>query len=120
MMKIFSPDEILSCAKRQVEHSEKQRFVKPIIGLLALAIPVQMAHMLHEQSEALQVFLPMDEHFLLGVAFGVMFIVMSLIGGMGVAAILRKLKGIEYQVLKRLIELEEGTENKPIDHTPKG
>lgn len=113
MMKQFSPEEILSYAKRQVEQAEKQRFVKSIIGLLVLVMPVKVVFMLHEKSEALQVCLPLNEHFLLGVVFGVLFTMVSLFGGMLAVGILRKLKGIEHQVLKRLIELEEqGSENK--------
>ena len=112
MMKTFSPAEILAYAKRQVAHAEQQRFVIPIMGLLILSMPVWMVYALKDKSDTLGVFLPLDEHFLLGVAFGVMFIMMSLLGGMCVVGILRKLKGIEHQALKRLIELEEqGTEN---------
>ena len=106
-MKRFSPNEILSYAKRQVQHAEQQRFVTPIVGLLILSIPVWTVYALKENSDALQVYLPLDEHFLLGVAFGVMFIMLCLVGGMAVTSILRRLKGIEHQALKRLIELEE-------------
>ncbi len=106
-MRRFSPNEILSYAKRRVQHAEQQRFVTPIVGLLILAIPVWAVYALKEKSDALQVFLPLDEHFLLGVAFGVMFIMLCLIGGIAATSILRRLKGIEHQALKRLIELEE-------------
>ncbi len=106
-MKTFTPEEILSHARRQVEHAEGQRFVKPVMGLLILAIPVWAVYALKEKSEAVGALLPLDEHFLIGVVFGVMFIMMTLIGGLCVVGILRKLKGIEYQTLKRLIELEE-------------
>ncbi len=120
-MKTFSPDEILSYARRQVAHAEQQRFVKPVMGLLILAIPVWLAYTLKEKSEALGTFLPLDEHFLLGVAFGVMFIILTLIGGMCVVGILNRLKGIEYQALKRLIELEENqTENNTSELTSGG
>lgn len=113
-MKRFRPDEILSYAKRRVQHAEQQRFVTPIVGLLILAIPIWAVYALKEKSDALQVFLPLDEHFLLGVAFGVMFIMLCLTGGMAVTSILRRLKGIEHQALQRLIELEEEkTENTP-------
>jgi len=115
-MKTFSPSEILEYAKRQVAHTEQQRFVTPIIGLLILAIPVWMVYVLKDLSDRQGAFLPLDEHFLLGVTFGGMFIMLSLIGGMCVVGILRRLKGIEHQVLKRLIELEEqGTENNQVD-----
>ena len=116
-MRRFNPDEILSYAKRQVQHAEQQRFVTPIIGLLILAIPLWTVYALKEKSDTLQVFLPLDEHFLLGVAFGVMFIMLCLIGGMAVTSILRRLKGIEHQALKRLIDLEEKAENKPSERT---
>jgi hypothetical protein len=115
-MKTFTPEEILAHARRQVAHADRQRFVKPVMGLLILSIPVWMAYTLKEKSEALGTFLPLDEHFLLGLAFGVMFMMMSLVGGMCVVGILTKLKGLEYQALKRLIELEKKgtrTENEP-------
>jgi hypothetical protein len=118
MMKRFSPAEILAYAKRQVAHAEQQRFVTPIMGLLILAIPIWTVYALKEKSHALGAFLLLDEHFLLGVAFGVMFIMLCLIGGMAVTSILRRLKGIEYQALKRLIELEkEKTENQASEAT---
>ncbi len=114
MTKIFTPEEILAYAKRQVAQAEQQRFVTPVMGLLILAIPVWAVYAFKEKSDALQVFLPLDEHFLLGVAFGVMFIMLCLIGGMAVTSILRRLKGIDHQALKRLIDLEEREpENKP-------
>lgn len=117
MMRIFSPDEILSYARRQVQNAEQQRFITPIMGLLILGIPAWTVYALKETSEELHVFVPVDEHFLHGVAFGVMFIILSLIGGMAVTSIFRRLKGIEYQALKRLIELEDKTEHKPPEGT---
>lgn len=117
-MKRFSPAEILAYAKRQVAHAEQQRFVTPILGLLILAIPVWTVYALKAKSDTVGVFLPLDEHFLLGVAFGVMFIMLCLIGGMVVTSTLRRLKGIEFQALKRLIELEEKkTENQSSEAT---
>ena len=111
-MKTFTPSEILGYAKRQVAHTEQQRFVTPVIGILFLSMPIWMIYALKGPSDRLGTFLPLDEHFLLGVVFGVMFISMSLTGGMCIVGFLRKLKGIEHQALKRLIELEDqGTEN---------
>jgi len=107
-MKRYSPDEILSYAKRQVEHVEKQRFGIISTGVLLLGIPAYMIYLLHEKSEALQVFLPLDKHFLLGIFFGVMFVMISLLGALALVSVcFPKSNGIEHHTLKRLIELEE-------------
>lgn len=114
-MKTLRPDEILVYAKSQIAHAEQDRLATPvIIGLIILAIPVWGFYALKEDSDKLNAFLPFDDHFLLGVAFGVMFILLSLTGGVLVTFYFRRcLNGTEFQILKRLIELEQKVANKP-------
>ena len=119
-MKTPTPDELLTYARAQVKRADSVRPIIILNGALILILVVLLIMMFHDKSEALGEYLPLNEYFLLGMGFGVMFFLVATFGGLCLVVPLRKLKGIEHYALKRLIELEEGTENKPIDHTPKG
>ncbi len=106
-MRIFSPNEILAYAKRQVANAEKQRYMLPVFGILMIVALGLLISMLHDKSEALQTTLIADEKFLAGVAFAILFVIIAGIAGLGVAHLFSRLKGIEHQTFKRLIELEE-------------
>ena len=117
-MKTFTQNEILAYAKRQVANAEKQRYVLPVFGSLMLVALGFLIKMLHDKSEALQTTLVADEKFLAGVAFAILFVMFSGLAGLGVAQLLSRLKGIEHQTFKRLIELEKKeSENQPSDRT---
>jgi uncharacterized membrane protein YedE/YeeE len=116
-MKTPTPDELLTYARAQVRRADSVRPIMILNGVLILILVVLLIMMLDEKSEALGEYLPLNEHFLLGMAFGVMVFMVATIGGLCLVGPLRKLKGIEHHALKRLIELEEeGTENKNLEH----
>ncbi len=106
-MKTFTRSEILGYAKRQVANAEQQRYVLPVFGILMLVALGLLIKMLHDKSEALQSTLIADEKFLAGVAFAILFVMSAGVAGLGIAQLFGRLKGIEHQTFKRLIELEE-------------
>ena len=106
-MKRFTRDEILGYAKRRVQNAQQQRFILPVFSILILVALGLLIKMLHEKSDALQTTLIADGKFLAGFAFAIMFILFAAVGGFGLAYLLSRFKGIEYQAFKRLIELED-------------
>lgn len=106
-MKTFSRNDILEYARRQVALAEQQRFMIPVFGIMILVALGLLIKMLHDKSETLQTTLIADEKFLAGVGFAILFIIFAATGGLGIAHLLSRLKGIEHQAMKRLIELEE-------------
>ena len=119
-MKIFTPDEILAYAKRQVANAEQQRYILPVFGILMIVALGLLISMLHDKSEALQTTLIADENFLAGVAFAILFVMFAGVAGLGVAQLFSRLKGIEHQTFKRLIELEETKSDNTSELTSEG
>jgi hypothetical protein len=106
-MKSYSHDEIRAYAKRVVRSAEQRRLFVPIFGLMMLAALGCVIWMVKEKAEALQATLVGDPHFLAGVACGILFMLIGVIGAFGTLKMLGLNRGIEYQALKRLVELEK-------------
>lgn len=106
-MKTYSHDEIRAYAKRMVRSAEQRRIFVPIFGLMMLVALGCLIWMVKEKAEALQATLIADPRFLAGTAFGILFMLIAVIGAFGTLKLLGTSRGIEYQALKRLVELEK-------------
>jgi len=105
-MKTYSPEEILKYVKRQIAFAEQQKFVYPIVILITTAAVIALIFIMRDLLISLTT--EADKTFATGFVIGTLFVLMILMAASGFTKLLRRLKGIEYQAYKRLVELESG------------
>ena len=105
-MKTYTPDELLAYARKQVTFAERTRLVLPFFSILIIAGAVVIANTGFDLHDA-TISRTLDPVSLLyGFSLGILFVLLAGILAMTAAQLIRRIKGIEYQIHKRLIALE--------------